>query len=48
MNNLKILDGRLCDAAMEVEDVALCVLIPHRGLVAQLYQLIHILVLPPF
>lgn len=48
MNNLEILDRRLSDTAMKVEDVALCIFVPHWRLVAELYQLIHILVLPPF
>ena len=37
MDNLEVLDGCLSDAAVEIEDVALGVLIPHRRFITQIY-----------
>ena len=36
MDNLEVLDRGLCDAAVEVEDIALSLIIPHRGLIMNL------------
>lgn len=41
MDDLKVLDGGLCDAAVEIEHVGLGVVVPHGGLVVQLDQVLH-------
>ena len=46
MDDLKVLDGGLGDAAVEVEHVGLGVVVPHRGLVVQLDQVVQGVVLP--
>jgi hypothetical protein len=46
MDYLKVLHRCLSDPAMEVEDVGLGVIVPHRGLVVQLNQVLHGFVLP--
>lgn len=46
MDYLEVLHRRLCDSAAEVEDVGLGVMVPDRGLVVQLDQIVHGLVLP--
>ena len=36
VDDLEVLDRSLCDAAVEVEDIALSLIIPHRGLIMNL------------
>ena len=46
MDDLEVLHRRLSDPAMEVQDVGLGVIVPDRGLVVQLDQVLHGFVLP--
>lgn len=46
MYDLKVFDGSLRHPAMEVEDVGLGVVVPHRGLVVQLNHTLCALILP--
>lgn len=46
VNNLEVLDGGLCDSALEVEGVGAAVFIPDGGLVVQLDEALQCLVLP--
>lgn len=47
VHNLEVLDGGVGDTAVEVENVGLGLIIPHRRLVVQLDNVVHVLVLPP-
>lgn len=47
MHNLEVFDGGVGDTAVEVEDIGLGLVIPHRCLVVQLNNVVHVLVLPP-
>lgn len=47
MHNLEVFDGGVGDTAVEVEDVGLGLVIPHRRFVVQLDNVVHVLVLPP-
>ena len=46
VDDLEVLDGRLGDAAVEVEHVGLRVVVPQRRLVVQLNQVLKATVLP--
>ena len=48
MDYLEIFDGGLSDAAVEVEDVALGVVVPDGRLVLQFDELFHVLRFVPF
>ena len=47
MNYLKVFHRRLCYAAVEIQHVGLGVVVPHRGLVVQLNQVLQWMILPP-
>lgn len=47
VNDLEILDRGLCDSAVEVEHIRLCIIIPHGRLVVKLNNAFCVLVLPP-
>lgn len=47
VHNLEVFDGGVGDTAVEVEDIGLGLVIPHRRLVVQLDNVVHVLVLPP-
>lgn len=47
VDDLEILDGGLSDSAMEVEDIGLCVVVPHWRLVVKFNHALCVLVLPP-
>ena len=46
VDDLEVLHRRLSDPAVEVQDVGLSVVVPDRGLVVQLDQVLHGFVLP--
>lgn len=46
MDDLKVLDRGLRDPAMEVENVGLGVVVPHRGLIVELNHTLCVFVLP--
>lgn len=46
VHNLEVFNGGVGDAAVEVEDVGLGLVVPHRRLVVQLDHVVHVLVLP--
>lgn len=46
VDDLEILDGGLCDSAVEVEHVGLSVVVPHGRLVVELNDAFCVLVLP--
>lgn len=46
VDDLEVLHRRLGDPAVEVQDVGLGVIVPDRGLVVQLNQVLHGFVLP--
>lgn len=46
MDDLKVLDRGLCDPSMEVENIGLGVVVPHRGLVVELNHTLCVFVLP--
>ena len=46
VDDLEVLHRRLSDPAVEVQDVGLGVIVPDRGLVVQLDQVLHGFVLP--
>lgn len=41
MDDLEVLDGGLCDPAVEVEHMRSCFFVPHRRLVVELNQIFH-------
>lgn len=47
VNYLKVFDRGLSDAAVEVQHIRLGVIVPHRGLIVQLYQVVQRVILPP-
>ncbi len=47
VNDLEILDRGLSDSAVEVKNVGLCVVVPHRRLVVKFNHAFRVFVLPP-